>query len=70
MNLEVYILELSTYNNNTIKLCTSVGEITAHLIDMNQWDNLYDLLDSRFTIRIVGKDDDDEHSDYWIKLIL
>lgn len=70
MNLEVYILELSTYNNNTIKLRTSVGEITAHLVDMNQWDNLYDLLDSQFTIRIVGKDDDDEHSDYWIKLIL
>ena len=65
MQVEAYILELSTYNNNTVKLKTTVGEITAHLVDMSQWDRLYDLLNKRFTISFVKKEKDE----FWIRLV-
>lgn len=65
MQVEAYILELSTFNANTVKLSTTVGEITAHLVDMSQWDRLYDLLNKRFTIAFVRKQD----NEFWIRLV-
>ena len=65
MHIQAYILELSTYNDNTIKLTTTIGSITAHLIDMSQWDRLYDLLNKRFAAVIVNQ----EGNEFWIRLV-
>jgi hypothetical protein len=65
MRIEVYIQELSTYDKNTLHLDTTIGSITAHLVDMSQWDRLYDLLNKRFTVVIVNQ----EGNEFWIKLV-
>ena len=65
MRIEAYIQELSTYNQNTLHWSTTIGEITAHLVDMSQWDRLYDLLNERFTVVIVKQEGDE----FWIKLV-
>ena len=65
MRIEAYIQELSTYDKNTLHLSTTIGEITAHLVDMSQWDRLYDLLNKRFTVAIVKQ----EGEEFWIKLV-
>ena len=65
MKIEVHIKELSTYNQNTLRLNTTIGEITAHLVDMSQWDRLYDLLNDRFSAIIVKQ----EGEEFWIKLV-
>ena len=65
MRIEAYIQELSTYSQNTLRLTTTIGEITAHLVDMSQWDRLYDLLNKRFTVAIVKQED----NEFWIRLV-
>ena len=65
MRIEAYIQELSTFNQNTLHLATTIGEITAHLVDMSQWDQLYNLLTKRFTVVIVKQ----EGEEFWIRLV-
>ena len=65
MRIEAYIQELSTFSQNTLHLATTIGEITAHLVDMSQWDRLYDLLNKRFTVAIVKQED----NEFWIRLV-
>ena len=65
MHIQAYIQELSTYNQNTLRLNTTIGEITAHLVDMSQWDRLYNLLNKRFTVAIVKQEDEE----FWIRLV-
>lgn len=65
MRIEAYIQELSTFSQNTLHLSTTIGEITAHLVDMSQWDRLYDLLNKRFTVTIVRQEGDE----FWIRLV-
>ena len=65
MHIQAYIQELSTFNQNTLHLSTTIGEITAHLVDISQWDRLYDLLNKRFTVVIMKQ----EGNEFWIRLV-